>query len=634
MDKNTIIGFILIAAIVIGFSVLSKPSEEQLPQQVQLNDSTKNERVAEAEKQINADDSAQKIQPKEANAVNNFFETADATQSDSIGTSVNNEEKILSLENELIKIDFSTKGAQMISAQVKDYKTYQDSSLYLFNKDAYFSLELENKSSVRLNTREANFTPIADNDPSKLTFRLNYSDTQYVDFIYVISPNSYMVKFDIMAVGMEDILSRSSREKFILTWQQDLKRKEKGLKKEQEYSHIYYKNQGLDVNDLGNKDAKEEISNPVKWVAFKDQFFAAAIIADKSFDISVLDSKILTSEEYLKKYSASLYITPDSKEKGTLHTGFQFFLGPLKYSMLKGFDDGVKEDINQLDLDKLIPLGWSVFRLINQYFIIPLFNLLSKMNISMGLIILIMTIIVKLIISPLTFKSFMSSAKMRVLKPQVEEIGEKYPKQEQAMEKQRATMELYRQAGVNPMSGCIPMLLQMPILLALFAFFPSAIELRGESFLWAKDLSTYDAIFEWKTNIPFLSNWLGNHISLFCILMTATNIVYAKFNMDATNTGQQQMPGMKWMMYLMPLMFLFILNNYPAGLTYYYFISTLITILLTLAFRWFVNEDVLLAKLEENKKKPKKKKSGFMARLEEAQKIQQQQAKTNAKKKK
>ena len=225
----------------------------------------------------------------------------------------------------------------------------------------------------------------------------------------------------------------------------------------------------------------------------------------------------------------------------------------------------------------------------------------------------------------------MSSAKMRVLRPQVEEINAKFPKQEQAMERQRATMDLYSKAGASPLSGCIPMLLQFPILAALFMFFPSAIELRQQSFLWAPDLSTYDAIFEWETNIPLLSSWLGNHISLFCVLMTVTNIVYTKFNMDATNTGQQQMPGMKWMMMLMPIIFLFVLNNYPSGLTYYYFLSTLITILLTLSFRLLINEEKLLKKLEENKKKPKKK-SGFMARLEEAQRLQQQQAKARAKK--
>ena len=305
----------------------------------------------------------------------------------------------------------------------------------------------------------------------------------------------------------------------------------------------------------------------------------------------------------------------------------------MSYSLLKNYDSNVKDANKELDLDKLVPLGWTLFRWVNQYFIVPIFNLLSNTGLSMGIVILLLTIIVKLVISPLTYKSFMSSAKMRVLRPQVEEINEKYPKQEQAMEKQQATMALYSKAGVNPMSGCVPMLLQMPILIALFSFFPNAIELRQQSFLWATDLSTYDAIFEWKNHIPLI----GTHISLFCILMTITNIVYTKFNMEMTNTGQQQMPGMKWMMYLMPLIFLFMLNDYPSGLTYYYFLSLLITILLTIAFRYIINEEKVLAKLEANKAKPKKK-SGFMARLAEAQRIQQQQLnernKSNSTKKK
>lgn len=650
MDKNTIIGFVLIIAVVVGFTYLSKPSDEEIARMEFVNDSTRQaqEKVQQAEQNLKSTVPASS-QPIESDAdVNSFFQASNAVASNDTVSNLDSlvvseiaktlKDDIVSLENDLFELNFSTKGAQIVSARLKNYSTYNGDSLYLFNNDAELSLELENKSSVKLHTKDAVFTTIESADKSTLIFRLNYTDTQYIDFVYSLLPESYMVKFDINAVGMDDILSRDSKEKFILTLRQPLSRKEKSLENEQRYSRIYYKNTGLDVEELSDsKNDRKEVSNPVKWVAFKDQFFASTIIADNSFDISVLNSKKLDSQDYLKEYSAALYISPSVTDKSTLHTGFRFFLGPLQYSMLKSYDDGVKESTQELDLDKLIPLGWSLFRWINQYFIIPLFNLLNKTELAMGLIIFLLTLIVKVIISPLTYKSFMSSAKMRVLRPQVEAIGEKYPKQEQAMEKQRATMDLYRQAGASPMSGCVPMLLQMPILIALFSFFPSAIELRHQSFLWATDLSTYDAILEWKGEIPIISSILGNHLSLFCLLMTATNIVYTKFNMDATNTGQQQMPGMKWMMYLMPLIFLFVLNNYPSGLTYYYFISTLITILLTLSFRFLVDEKALLAKLEANKKKPKKK-SGFMARIEEAQKLQQQQArekaKSNAKKRK
>ncbi len=293
-------------------------------------------------------------------------------------------------------------------------------------------------------------------------------------------------------------------------------------------------------------------------------------------------------------------------------------------------DENVKNNEQRLDMDKLVPLGWALFRWVNQYFVIPLFNLMSSWSLNVGIIILLLTVIVKLVLAPFTYKAFMSSAKMRVLRPQVQEINQKYPNQDQMMERQRAVMDLYSRAGVSPLGGCLPMLLQMPVLIALFSFFPAAIELRQHSFLWANDLSTYDAIVSWDVHIPLVTNWFGNHISLFCLLMTIVNVIYMKFSMEQQDTGQQQMPGMKIMMYLMPVMMLVFLNKYPSGLTYYYFISTLITILMTIGFRYSVDEAAVLAQLEENKKKPRKK-SGFMARLEEAQRLQQQQARERAK---
>ena len=308
--------------------------------------------------------------------------------------------------------------------------------------------------------------------------------------------------------------------------------------------------------------------------------------------------------------------------RGNQQANFRYYFGPNKFSLLQAYDDDATAD-NKLQLDKLVPLGMSVFRWVNQYFVIPIFNFFGNFINNYGIIIFLLTLVVKIFLFPLTYKSYMSSAKMRVLRPQIEEINAKLPGQDNAMARQRATMELYSKAGVSPMSGCLPMLLQMPILLALFAFFPSAIELRQESFLWAHDLSTYDAIVSWNTYIPIITPYFGNHISLFCLLMTITNVIYTKFNMEQTNTGQQQMPGMKVMMYMMPLMFLVFFNQYASGLSYYYFISTLITIIQTLIFRYTINEDKLLAKLEANKRKPRKK-SGFMARLEEAQRMQQE----------
>lgn len=638
MDKNTGIGFVLIAAIVIGFTVLMKPSQEELAKEQRYQDSIQNVQAKQVKDDIKTADSADNASKS---AVGEFFETNTQVSNDTIisadsdSLAVNafkqqsDAEQIVSLENEKIKINISSKGGQMISAQLKEYNTYKGDSLYLFKNDARFALELMNKKGVTLNTSEAAFRVIkSSGNEQTVVMRMNYSENQYIDFIYALAPGDYMVKFDIAVVGMQDMLSVDCLERFKLNWNQNLRRQEKSEKNEQRYARIHYKGTDGSFEELSDShDESKEVPTGAKWVAFKDQFFASVLIADNEFTSPTLNTMMLQSEDYLKSYSASLYFKPTLGEKGALVGGFKYFLGPLEYYMLKGYDDGVKDNAQQLELDKLIPLGWSLFRIINQYFIIPLFNMLENTGMQMGLVILLLTVIVKIIISPLTYKSFMSSAKMRVLKPQVDELNEKYPGQEKAMERQKAVMQLYSQAGVNPMSGCIPMLLQMPILLALFSFFPSAIELRHESFLWASDLSTYDAIIEWNTNIPFISSWLGNHLSLFCILMTVTNVIYTKFNMDATNTGQQQMPGMKWMMMFMPVVFFFVLNNYPSGLTYYYFLSTLMTIIITLVCRWVIDEDKVLAKLEENKKKPKKK--GFMARLQEqaeqAQRTQQQQ---------
>lgn len=642
MDKNTGIGFVLIAAIVIGFTVLMKPSQEELAREQKYQDSIKNVQATQVREDIKTADSADNATKS---AVGEFFETNTQVSSDTV-TSVNNDslptnaferkneaEQIVSLENEKIKVNISTRGGQMVSALLKEYNTYKGDSLYLFKNDSHFGLELMNKKGITLNTSQATFRPIkGSGNAQTVVMRMNYSDSEYIDFIYALAPNDYMVKFDIAVVGMQNMLSVDCLERFKLSWNQNLRRQEKSEKNEQRYARIHYKGTDGSFEELSDsKDDSKEVPTGAKWVAFKDQFFASTLIADNEFISPSLNSMMLQSEDYLKGYAATLYFKPTLGEKGALVGGFKYFLGPLDYYMLKGYDDGVKDQAKQLDLDKLIPLGWSLFRIVNQYFVMPLFKMLENTGMQMGLVILLLTVIVKIIISPLTYKSFMSSAKMRVLKPQVDELNEKYPGQEKAMERQKAVMQLYSQAGVNPMSGCIPMLLQMPILLALFSFFPSAIELRHESFLWASDLSTYDAIIEWNTNIPFISSWLGNHLSLFCILMTVTNIIYTKFNMDATNTGQQQMPGMKWMMMFMPVVFFFVLNNYPSGLTYYYFLSTLMTIIITLVCRWVIDEEKVLAKLEENKKKPKKK--GFMARLqdqaEQAQRAQQQQQRGN-----
>ena len=377
-----------------------------------------------------------------------------------------------------------------------------------------------------------------------------------------------------------------------------------------------------DVEKLSeSKNDEKKLTNKVKWIAFKDQFFSSILIANEALNSTSLKSTLEGENSgYLKTYDANMSVAFDPTGKAP--TTFRWYFGPNHYKTLTAYDKEAKAG-SELSLNKLIPLGWGIFGWVNRFAIIPMFNFFNKFISNFGLIILLLTLVIKLVLFPLTYKSYMSSAKMRVLKPEIDEINARIPA-DKAAERQKATMELYGKVGVSPMSGCIPSILQMPILFAMFSFFPAAIELRQQSFLWATDLSAYDSIMTLPFTVPF---GFGNHVSLFCLLMTATNIIYTKLNMANQSTTDQ--PGgamMKWMMYLMPLMFLFMFNNYASGLSYYYFIATLISIIQTYVIRGFVDEKKILAQLHakraSNSKKPAKK-GGFMERLEKMQREQQ-----------
>lgn len=656
MDKNTIIGFLLIAAVMIFFMISQRPDTEQLAQRERMQDSI--QRVEAEREKIKSEDvistESSQIKVDTSDVLSDFFgeeqtflpqedidekisekrTESEPTQNDSIQASLirnSYPEEFTTIENENIRLKVSNKGGWMHSAELKEFKRYDKDTLFLFKGDeARFNLELFNKQSVRLNTESETFTPILSDNGKSLTMRLGYSDSQYIDFIYTLPTSGYLISFDIRVNGMANSLHAESLQNFRLKWDQKLRQQEKGKKFESRYATIHYKYDGMDVKKMSeNKDKTEEYTEPIHWFAYKDQFFTSTFIADKPFRNTILSTKSLAEDNYLKDYSAEMWAPVSVDEAGELYAGFRYYLGPVHYTSMKELNKNVAKD-DQLHLEQMVNLGWNWLSWINKFFVIPIFNFFLSMGWGMGLIIFLLTLLVKLIISPLTFKSYKSSAKMRVLKPQVQEIEAKYPGEDKAVERQKATMALYSKAGASPMSGCLPMLLQSPILIALFWFFPSAIELRQQSFLWADDLSTYDAVISWGGNIPLITKYLGNHLSLFCLLMTSTNIIYAKFNMDATGGGSQQMAGMKFMPYMMSFMMLFFFNSYPSGLSYYYFISTLITILLTVSFRKVVNEEKLLAQLEANKRKPKKK-SGFMQRLEEAQKMQEQQARQRAK---
>ncbi|MDR0732474.1 MAG: membrane protein insertase YidC [Dysgonamonadaceae bacterium] len=616
MDKNTVIGFILIFFVVIGFSYLNRPSPEQGARQRHLDSMAIVERQQAAQPMPVAAETPE----DNDNLSDSVVENRLVALYGDFATAAQGEETFITLENEYLTLRLSTKGGCVYSAQLKKYTNYEDKPLILFDKDeAYFSATLITANNRIVNTGDLYFET-AEQTPLSATFRLKTGDAAYLDFVYKLHPDDYIVDFNIVPHNLHNHVS-SQTGALDLTWKQKIRQQEKGRKFEERYTQLFYKYLSDNVENLKEtKDDSKAVSNKLKWIGYKDQYFSSALIAKESFGAAQLDSRYFKNGEYLKDYSASTSVDFDIRSNQPVE--LSYFFGPNDYNLLKSYDK-TKFEGQDLQLEKLVYLGWSLFRSINKWIIIPVFDWLIGSIAGVGLAILLLTLIVKTVLFPLVYKSLMSSAKMRVMKPQIEAITAKYPGQENAMKRQQQTMELYRQVGINPMSGCVPMLIQMPILLALFWFFPSAIELRHQSFLWAKDLATYDAIIQWNTYIPFISDSFGNHLSLFCLLMTAVNVIYTKYNMDQANTGQEQMPGMKMMMYIMPVFMMFFLNSYSSGLNYYYFISTLITILQTVAFRYFLNEKDLLAKLEANKKNPSKKKSGFMARLEEAQRKQQ-----------
>lgn len=520
------------------------------------------------------------------------------------------------LENEKIKVTINSRGGMIADVVLKDYNTEVGENpgpIHLFQgKNDGYSF-IFTTADQRLDSREFNFAPVVESDTTVL-MTLPLAENSTWGIRYTLAPDSYVVKMQIVQNGMDAVLPQSTAH-IDLDWHQTMARNEKGRTFEERNSAIYYKYVGESPDDLNSaKDVSKELEGRVKWVAFKNQFFSSVLIPRESFSTASVKSEVLKSERFLK--DMTLHATVPYTVADGNGPAFDFYFGPNDYPLLSSLDDKLDTE-EDLELTRLIPLGWGLFRYINTWIVIPVFTFLSSFMSSYGLIILLLTIFIKLIISPFTYKSYKSQAKMRVLQPEIKEINDKYPGKENAMVRQQKTMALYSRAGASPFSGCLPLLLQMPILIAMFSFFPSCIELRGQSFLWVQDLAAPDVIFTLPFSIPFY----GKEVSLFCLLMTVTNIIYTRINMK-NQPSSSSMPGMKWMMYLMPVMFLFFFNSYPAALSYYYFLSLLITIIQTWVFRRCVNEEKLRRKMAENAAKPKKK-SGFMARLEEAQRKQQ-----------
>jgi YidC/Oxa1 family membrane protein insertase len=633
MDKNTILGFVLIALIVIGFSQLNKPSEKDLAvkrynDSITLVEQNKAELVGKVSKGVVAkdslavNDSTSKV--KTADIFGDFSASAQGT------------EKFYTIENDLVKITISNKGGRIYSVLLKKYfkrdSLNNSLPLILFDaKESNTGFTFVTNNNRVLNSSSLYFEPVSGitkdiKGNQTLILRLKTTGNAFLDFAYTLPPKSYMVSFGLKANGMNTVMP-SGTNSLDMQWSSIIRQQEKGRKFEDRYSSIQYKYVADDVEKLSeSKNDEKKLTNRVKWIAFKDQFFSSILIADDAMNSVSLKSTLENENTgNLKAYTSEMTVPFDPT--GKIPTTFRFFFGPNQYKILSAIDNGTKAG-SDLQLNKLIPLGWGIFGWVNRFAIIPMFNFFSMFMSNFGLIILLMTVVIKLVLFPLTYKSYISSAKMRVLKPEIDEINAKIPADKSA-ERQKATMDLYSKVGVSPMSGCLPTLLQMPILFAMFSFFPAAIELRQQSFLWATDLSAYDSIMKLPFTVPF---GFGNHISLFCLLMTATNIVFTKLNMANTPTNDQMGGGMmKWMMYLMPLMFLFMFNNYASGLSYYYFISTLISIIQTYAIRATVDEKKMLeelhAKRSINAKKPAKK-SGFMSRLEKMQQEQQKAIKS------
>ena len=608
MDKNTIIGFALILAILVGFSWWTKPSEEEIARQQAYNDSIA---AVQAQKAVEQEIMFQQtIIEQEAEKANQTFDYGVFTPFSQ------GENKKVVIENEELKLTLNTKGGNITEVELKNYKNYDKNPLILFEEQdvkQYFTLVTANNRVVE--SSNLYFTPSMLND-STLAMSITLESGETLSQVY--SLDGFMVNYSIQSKGMNNVLSPRMNT-VDMTWNLNMRQQERSKKFEGRYSALYYKYYDDEVECLSETGSDaEKLIGKVKWVACKDQFFSSVLIAEDYFTNVEVESNISEPVNYLKDCKTQLSFNYDAS--GAQPTNLKFYFGPNSYQDLQAYDDGVKKAEDRLDLEELVPLGWGIFGWVNKYLVIPIFNLLGSFIANYGLIIFLLTLIIKLLILPLTYKSYMSTAKMRVLRPQIEEINKRIP-EDKPMERQQATMALYRKVGVSPMGGCLPMLLQMPILFALFVFFPVAIELRQQGFLWVDDLSSYDSIFSWDVYIPFISSYYGNHISLFCLLMAIANIISTKISTDAQNTGSQQMPAMKWMMYLMPIMFLFFFNDYASGLTYYYLVSTLLTLLQTLIFRLSINDEKILNKLNTYKPKEKKK-SGFMARLEQMQKEQ------------
>ena len=607
-SKYNIVGFVLIGLVMFGFTwYQSRQYKKQAEYQAQLDSIA---RVEAMEKMVL--DSAMTVVPASQGSASAATPAFRPYRDSSLNVAAQSNPSIVAIANNQVRIEFTTKGAQPYSVDVKDYRRYDSTALMLIPAGAS-ELNFNIYAGESLDTKDFVFDVAELNDTS-VVMRLPFANGGYIQQKYTLGQDSYMLRNELSFVGMDAIIPRkvSSMD---LSWKADIPRLEKGYKNEKQYSRIdYYIDGDKSPEDIGNgKNATKRLEAGFQWVAFQQQFFSAILTAPQGFESGYLALDYYEEDDASHNLMAcSAKMRTPLNINGNTTIPFDFYFGPNHFKTLKAYDR---------KYEKIIPLGGWLVGWISRFFIIPCFDFLGRFISNYGIVILLMTLLLKIVVSPLTIKSYMSSAKMSALKPEIDKINEKYPKEEDMMKKQQATMELYKRAGVSPMGGCLPMLLQFPILWAMFRFFPASIELRQKSFLWADDLSAYDSVLDFGFNIPLF----GDHLSLFALLMAVSMFLYSKMTSSQMSNDPQMAP-MKFMsVWLMPIMMLFICNNLSSGLSYYYLLSNLLTMVQTFVIKkWVVKPEKILAKIEESKGKPIQK-SKWQLKLEQAQKMQEAQ---------
>ena len=605
MDRNTFTGLFLILIILVGSTFLMQPSDEDIKREKAKQSQDSIAKVKKAETPVLVQDSTKTV----------VLPAIDSTliKSGPFGSAQSGSNEPIVLENELLKVKISPKGGRIASVELKKFKTYRQLPLIMFEGQGNKFGLIFGAAGKNISTNDLYFQPlgtsvsVAKNNSASLTMRLNYSEGKYIDYIYSLTGDSYNVGLTIATKGMQDVVTPTQKH-LTLNWETILKQKEKDLVSEQRYSSTYFKqgDESVDYLSLTESETKSISEAKIKWFSFKQHFFSNVLIAKNSFDKGELIVNTSPDSNTVKSFAANMQI-PFERQEVTSYP-MDFYFGPNQLNILEkqGFE-----------IEKQIDLGYWPLKYINRWIVLPVFNFLERFGWGYGLIILVLTVLLKMVLLPLTYKSYLSMAKMRILKPEMDEIKGKVGDDNPTL-LQQEYLKLYKKAGVNPLGGCLPMLLQLPIIMAFFFFFPNLFELRQKSFLWMDDLSTFDAFFQMGFNIPFL----GSHISLMCILMTISTLIYTYFNNQVSGaTGQ-----MKYIGYITPIIFFGVLNSYPSGLNYYYFLANMMTFAQQYIIRMFVNDDKIHAQIQENKKKPQseKKKSGFQQRMEDYMRQQQQ----------